>query len=160
MSRFPTRGESEKSILHRWQSNGFTMGLIPSGDVTRNSKQAYQWQYIKDLGPPKNLNTSVPFAKKIDPYEHIYLKFEMNVPCQTLHNTDLIWRIISNIRLYDSYDILSRCSVFMIQTFPINHYVKSSGRSQTFEFSLNRVELLMNSVNSENLRNHGSINWV
>ena len=31
---------------------------------------------------------------------------------------------------------------------------------KTMEFSLNEAELSLNSVNSENLRNHWSINWV
>ena len=56
-----TRGESEESVVCRWgsmQVRESTLVLKPRADVTRSSKQGYQWPHKKDLCPTK-------FFKKI-----------------------------------------------------------------------------------------------
>ena len=49
VSRFCTRGESEKSndCKRKHTSKGSTLALIPRADVTTSPKQGYQWLHKK-----------------------------------------------------------------------------------------------------------------
>ena len=70
----------------------------------------------------------------------------------------ILYRWVSFLESLTNLDIDTPCMYFFTQATVFETF--NLCKVLSMEFSLNGVELSLNSVNSENLRNHWSTNWV